>query len=284
MTRGVQVTGDFRRRRIPGMRFWSDDPRSGALAMLETLFAVAITAGVLAVGVPLVLCYLLARQVAPIRPLRMMLLVLGLTLVGGPIGLGLGLLLAAALQRRWRAAAAAPTAGAPVGLSRQWAVLVADAEAAQQRFRQMVDTVPDGPLRHSLREAIPEVREAVAEAHRLAERGSRTAHAHRDVLRALESQGRRRRRAPALPIDLERSLADATSAQHASAERLAAAAARDLVQLQLVVARLHELTAHGLELATNAAAPSTLPASLSIADRLSALRLATDEVEQAARV
>jgi hypothetical protein len=252
--------------------------------MLETLFAVAITFAVFAVGVPLFLCYLLARQVAPIRPLRTMLLVLGLTLVGGPIGLGLGLALAAVLQRRWRATAAMTGTGAPVGLGRQWAVLVADADAAQERFGQMIDTVPDGPLRHSLRDAVPEVRGAVAEAHRLAEQGSRTERAHRDVMRALEAQHRRRRRAPALPVDLQRSLTDATSAQHASAARLAAAVSRDLAQLQLVVARLHELTAHGLELATSATSPSALPASLSIADRLSALRLATEEVEQAARL
>ena len=77
---------------------------------------------------------------------------------------------------------------------------------------------------------------------------------------------------------------DATRSQHVSAERLAASARSDMAQLQLVVARLHELTAHGLELATAATSAAALPADLSIADRLSALRLATDEVEQAARL
>lgn len=250
--------------------------------MLDTLIGLAVGLGMLAVLVPLGLCYLLARQVAPIRPLRMMVLVIGLTLVGGPIGLGVGLLLAASLQRRWRATTVQGGSGAVLtaGLARRWASLTADATAAGQRFHRVVDDLPEGPLRNSLRSASVEVDEAVAEAHRLAEQGNRTDRAHRDVLTALDAQRRRRRRAPALAADLERSLQEATHAQHASAERLAAAAQRDLVQLQLLVARLHELTAHGLELATTAASPTGLPPSLSIADRLSALRLATEEVEQ----
>lgn len=254
--------------------------------MPETLMTLVVTFAVLAVLVPLGLCYLLARQVAPIRPLRMMLLVMGLTLVGGPIGLGVGLLLAASLQRRWRAAAMAAGPGrTQTGtLNRQWRSLVGDAVAAQERFRTMIDSVPAAPLRQSLRNAMPEVQEAVAEARRLAEQGDRTERAHRDVLAALESQRRRRRRSPTLAADLERSLQDATRAQHETAERLAAAARRDLAQLQLVVARLHELTAHGLELATAATVPAELPGELSIADRLAALRMATEEVEQAARL
>lgn len=254
--------------------------------MLDTLIAIAVTFAVLAVLVPLGLCYLFTRQVAPIRPLRTMLLVMAFTLVAGPIGLVLGLLLATSLQRRWRAEMGHLAAGhaPPAGLRRPWAPLVADATAAADRFRSVIDGVAEGPLRNSLRSAVAEVDEAVAEAHRLAERGNRTDHAHRDVLTALDAQRRRRRRSPALAADLERSLQDATRAQHESAERLAASARRDLSQLQLVVARLHELTAHTLELATTSDVHAALPADLSIVDRLAALRLATEEVEQAARV
>lgn len=254
--------------------------------MLDTLIAIAVTFAVLAVLVPLGLCYLFTRQVAPIRPLRMMLLVMVFTLVGGPVGLVLGLVLAAALQRRWRAEMGhlRPGHRPPAGLRRPWAALVADATAAAERFRSVIEGVADGPLRDSLRSAIPEVDEAVSEAHRLAERGNRTDRAHRDVLTALDAQRRRRRRSPALSADLEWSLQHATRAQHESAERLAASARGDLSQLQLVVARLHELTAHTLELAATSDAQTALPADLSIVDRLAALRLATDEVEQAARV
>lgn len=254
--------------------------------MLDTpLIALSVTIGVLALLVPLGLCYLLARQVAPIRPLRMMLLVMGLTLVGGPIGLGVGLLWAASLQRRWRAAGSGVGSrhGGPVSLGRPWSSLVADAAAARERFHRVVDGMPDGPLRSSLRNAVPEVDEAVAEAQRLAGQGHRTERAHRDVMAALDAQRRRRRRSPTLSPDLERSLQDATRAQHESAERLAAAMRRDLSQLQLVVARLHELTAHSLELTASSMARAALPTDLSIADRLAALRLATEEVEQAAR-
>lgn len=254
--------------------------------MLDSLIALALTFGVLAVLVPLGLCYLLARQVAPIRPLRMMLLVMGLTLVGGPFGLAIGLLWAASLQRRWRTTAAHAGSPYPVagGLGRPWTSLLADAAAARDRFHRVIDDVPEGPLRSSLRNAIPEVDEAVAEAQRLAGQGHQTERAHRDVMTALEGQRRRRRRSPALTAELERSLQDATRAQHESAERLAAAVRRDLSQLQLVVARLHELTAHSLELTTSSMARAALPADLSIADRLAALRLATEEVEQAARM
>ena len=254
--------------------------------MLDTVIAILVTFAVLAVLVPLGLCYLLARQVAPIRPLRMMLLVMGLTLVGGPVGLLVGLVIAGGLQRRWRAEAgyAAAAGLAPAGLGRQWAALVRDAVAARDRYRSILEAGPDGPLRHTLRDAVPEVEEALAEAYRLAEHGSRTERAHRDVLASLDAQRRRRRRAPALSADLERSLHDATRSQHESAERLAASARSDLAQLQLVVARLHELTAHALELTTASTTAAALPADLSIADRLSALRMATEEVEQAARL
>lgn len=258
--------------------------------MLNTLVAIAVTFGVLALLVPLGLCYLLARQVAPIRPLRMMLLVMGLTLVGGavglgPVGLGLGLLLAATLQRRWRTAAlqGAPGSRVPSGLGRHWAAHVADANAARDRFVRVLDDLQPGPLRDSLRAATAEVDDAVAEVRRLAEQGSRTDRAHRDVLAALDAQRRRRHRAPTLAADLEHAMQDATRAQHESAERLAAAARRDMSQVQLLVARLHELTAHALELTTTPKA-AALPAELSIADRLGALRLATEEVEQVTRL
>ena len=254
--------------------------------MLDTLIAIAVTVAVLAVLVPLGLCYLFTRQVAPIRPLRMMLLVIGFTLAGGPIGLVLGILLATVLQRRWRADRERATTrhAPPAGLRRPWASLVTDATTAAARFHDVIDGVAEGPLRDSLRSATVEVGEAVAEAHRLAERGDRTERAHRDVLAALDAQRRRRRRSPALTADLERSLQDATRAQHESAERLAVSARRDLSQLQLVVARLAELTAHALDLSATAGARAVLPADLSVVDRLAALRLATEEVDQAARV
>lgn len=255
--------------------------------MLETLLAVGISLAVLAVLVPLGLCYLLARQVAPIRPLRTLLIVLGLTIVGGPVGLAIGLLVAAALQRRWRRDAmfTAASSAVPAGLGRQWSSLLADAAAARRRFHRVVEDLGPGPLRDSLRAAADEVDDAMAEASRLAAAGDRTDRAHRDVLSALDSQRRRRRRSGGLSADLEHTLQAATRAQHESAERLAQAARRDMTQLQLLVARLHELTAHALELTTaTSTAAAELPAATSIADRLAALRLATAEVDEAARV
>jgi hypothetical protein len=254
--------------------------------LLTAVVGVIIGAVVLAVLVAFGICYLFARQVAPIRPLRSMLIVVGLTLVGGPVGLAVGLLVAGALQRRWRrqGVTGQPSAALPVGLGRPWQPLLSQAAAARERFRRVVDQCADGPLAESLRSALVEVDGAVSEARRLAESGARNDRAHRDVLAALGAQRRQHGRSVALDPDLELPLAQATAAQHASAERLAAAARSDLAQLQLVVARLHELTAHALELSTGAPGHVDLEATLSIADRLTALRLATAEVEAVARL
>lgn len=257
--------------------------------MLEALLAVAVTAVVLALLIPLGLVYLLARQVVPVRPMRTVLLVLICTFAWPQsplLGLVAGLLLATLLQHRWlrrrRNREPFKVAITP-GLGRQWASLLRDAGAARDRFTSTVAAMPAGPLRDRLWHARAEVDQAVAEAQQLAERGSRTERAQRDVLTALDAQRRRGRRGPALSPDLEHSLQAATRAQHQSAERLGAAARRDLCQLQLVVARLHELTAHALELAT-ATHMAELPAPCSIGDQLAALRMATAEVEEAARV
>lgn len=192
---------------------------------------------------------------------------------------------AAAWRRRMSAALlpnriAVAAASQASGLGRHWAVLLRDAMTARQRFDLAVGDLADGPLRAGLQEAACELDAAVAEARRLAHQGSKADRAHRDVLAALDRQRRRQRRAGVSP-EVEASLDAATRAQHASAERLSAAARRDLCRLQLVVARMHELTAHALELGT-LANTAELTTAASVADRLAALRLATVEVEAAA--
>lgn len=251
--------------------------------LLETLIAWTVSVAVIAVLVALALCYLLTRQVVRVRPLRTMLVVLGFTLVGGPIGLLIGLGVAAVLQRRWSSQLPAASARpAPAGLARPWAGLVGDAAAARERFCQTVEGLADGPLRDGLRDIRHDVDRALAEARRLAEQGDRTQRAHRDIERTLDAQRRRARRSGAKGGGLtDPALQSSIQAQHASAERLAAAARRDLNRLQVVVARLHELTAHALELST-ISRTTELEATTSITDRVAALRVATAEVEQAA--
>lgn len=230
--------------------------------MFEAFLTIVITMMVLAVLVPLVLTFLLLRQLSRsplVRRLSQMLL-------GRPVRLP-----------RARPGRSQPVPAARLG--RRWALLVADADRARQRFHSTVLNFADGPLRQALGETATEVDDAVAEAQRLARQGDRTDRAHRDVVAALDLQRRRARRSSGTPADLEVSLAAATRAQQETAGRLAAATTRDLCQLQLVVARLHELTAHTLELATMASAPQQLTAAASIADRVDALRLATAEVQ-----
>lgn len=230
--------------------------------MLEALITVTITLLILAVLVPMALTYLLLRQVWRSPLVR--------RLTGRPHAV------------RLRRSKDAPVSPAPaVRLGRRWGQLVHDAEVARRRFVAAVETFADGPLRATLLDALREVDEAVADARRLAIQGDRTDRAHRDVVAALEMQRRRARRA-APPSDLEVDLEASTSAQRDSAERLAAAVRRDLCQLQLVVARLHELTAHTLELTALTTGQQQLTAASSIADRLAALRVATDEVERLA--
>lgn len=226
------------------------------LAALVTLLAMLAA---FAVITPLVLCFLLARQVARSR--------VGSWMFG---------------RRPHAVPPRSSGRGAPPqrALRRQWALLAADAAAAGERFHRAAAQVPPGPLHAALAAARPEVDEAVREAQRLAVQGDRTERAYRDILAALDSQ-RRRRRGPNGPADLVASLEEVTRAQHQSAERLSAASRSQLCQLQLVVARLHGLTAHALELSTLDRTPQ-LSASSSIADRLAALRMATAEIETAA--
>lgn len=227
--------------------------------VMAVAVAILITLTVAAVVIPLTLFFLLLRQLSQTRPGRWL---LG-TRAGRP-----------GQHRR------APAVHA--GLRRQWAQLASDAAAAGERFHLAAAQVPAGPLRAALDGARPEVDEAVAEAQRLASQGNRTERAYRDILYALEGQRRRSRGRPG-PADIIASLEAVTRAQHESAERLAAASRAQLCQLQLVVARLHGLTAHALELAALDRTPPAA-ASASIADRLAALRTATAEVEAAAAV
>lgn len=233
---------------------------------MEAILTILITLAVLAVVIPLTLAILLFRQFCRTRVGNWLLVVLGLR------------------RRSQFAASSQHRAGVPVhaALRRQWALLARDAVAAGARFSSAMAGLPEGPLRDALADAQSEVDAAVAEAQRLAVQGDRTERAHRDILTALNSQRRRHRAAPG-PADIENAWAAATRAQHESAERLAEASRAQLCRLQLVVARLHGLTAHALELSTLDHTPQ-LPATFSIEDRLTALRLATAEVETAAAV
>ena len=246
--------------------------------MFDAIMAFGLTFMAATLLVPLGLLYLLTRQIAPYRPLQTFLVVLILAGIFPPVGLLLGL--AWAIGRQRRAAARrrrVATTSVPTGLNRQWGSLVTDAAAAADRYRAAIAPAKDGPLRDSLVEAAAEVDQAVEEASRLAMQGYRTERAHRDVLAALDAQRRRNRPAARLPMDLEESLQAATRAQHESAERLAASAHHDRCQLELLVARLHELAGHALELTT--ASASTSATNLSMADRVAALRLATAELD-----
>lgn len=233
--------------------------------MLDAFILIVITVMILAVLVPLALMFLLLRQLSRSRLVRR----LTLLLLGQRVA-----------RPRVQPRRSQPVPAARLG--RRWALLVADADRARQRFHSTVLNFADGPLRQALGDTAAEVDDAVAEAQRLASQGDRTDRAHRDVVAALDLQRRRARRSSGMAADLEVSLAAATRAQQETAGRLAAATARDLCQLQLVVARLHELTAHTLELATMASAPQQLTAAASIADRVAALRLATAEVQNVA--
>ena len=219
-------------------------------ALLGGVLFVLVTTLIVTVVVPLTLVYLLVRQIRKGRGTR---------------------------ARRSRRAVPAPVV---LAVSRRWAMLTREAAGAAQRYRDAIARVRPGPLRDSLDAAADEVAAAVTEAGRLAVQGDRTERAHRDVLAALHRQHRQRRRGPRLVAGLEASLDAAAQAQADSAQRLAAAMARDHAQLQLIVARLNELTAHALEL-ESLATPPALPGSVSVAERLAALRAATAELDQA---
>jgi hypothetical protein len=213
----------------------------------------------------------------------MLLVVLTTVIVGVLVPVTLVSILVRQIRRSRRPARIHPRRTTPLpatpALGRRWAMLTRDAVAAGERYRSVIARVRPGPLRESLDAAADEVAAAVSEVRRLAVQGDGVERAHRDVVTALERQRRQRRRAPQMVAGLEQSLDAAAQAQADSAGRLAAAAARDHAQLQLIVARLHELTAHALELQTMAIAPA-LQGSVFVAERLAALRAATAELDQ----
>ncbi|MPZ74609.1 MAG: hypothetical protein GEU74_15550 [Nitriliruptorales bacterium] len=215
--------------------------------VLEFVVLVAVTFVVVTVVVPLGLCYLLVRQVR---------------------------------RSRW-VGRVTRAAGAPARprLGRQWSHLAAEAVTAGERYRSAVSTVRQGPLRDSLAAAEPEVRAAIAEAQRLAERVDHTQRAHRELVAALQRQQRRRGDRFGLDQDVQASIAAAARAQHDSAHRLAVALRRDRSQLELLVARLHELVAHAFEIGA-LAAPAGAAAAGDVADRVAALRVATVELNE----
>lgn len=226
----------------------------GVLAFLIVVVSVAIL-------VPLALCYLLVRQV-----------------LRSPLVVRVRTRLAPAAHVR---GGTAPRGVPSVALGRQWALLYADALQARDRYDATVGGLRKGPLRDTLAAAEREVDIAVGEAQRLAMLGTRTERAQREILAALDSQRRRRRRGLAAPNEVVVSLDAAARAQHESAERLAESTRLTLSQLQLVVARLYELSAHTLELSALADSPP-LSATTSVADSIAALRAASEEVQMVA--
>ena len=225
--------------------------------MFEMLVTVLLTLLVLAVVVPVTIGWLLVRQVRRTRA-----------------------------YRRLRAArAAAPrvvprvSAGGEAPLLRPWNRLAAEAVVARDRFVRTVGQAPPGPLRDRLAEVAREVDEAVADAQRLAREGSATQRAQREVATAVAQQRRRSRSLARASADLATDLLASTRAQEASAQRLGEASNHALCQLQLVVARLAELTAHALELTTGASLTHERLAVSSLADHVAALREATADVE-----
>ena len=226
--------------------------------MIEMLVAVAITMLVLAVVVPLTVMWLLVRQVRRSRAMR---------------------LLRAARAGAHRTPARAAAGGA-APLLRPWSRLAADADAARSRFAATVTQTRPGPLRDRLADVLREVDEAAADAQRLAREGSNADRARREVSAALARQRKRSRAAGAASGDVATDLLASTRAQQASADRLGEASRQTLCQLQLVVARLEELTAHTLELTMATPLPHQRLALSSIADHVAALREATAEVDE----
>ena len=226
--------------------------------MIEMLVAVAITMLVLAVMVPLTVVWLLVRQVRRSRSFRRL----------------------RAARARVRTAPVRAVAGGAAPLLRPWNRLAVDATHARERFVRTVEQVPPGPLRSRLTDVAREVDAAVADAQWLAREGSATDRAYREVSAALTQQRRRSRSLTAAPADLAHDLLASTRAQRASAQRLEHASQQSLCQLQLIVARLHELTAHTLELSMGTHVTPDRLAVSSLADHVAALREATAEVEQ----
>jgi hypothetical protein len=170
----------------------------------------------------------------------------------------------------------------PFGVGEPWRRLVQSAVRAQSRYREMLASVPAGPMHDVLAGIGTQVDEAVSECWRIARRGH-------DLGQVLDGMTIARTREQLATIAADETdpdvigRADALRSRLASYERVAATSADAEQELRLLVARLEETSARGAELSLTAGADPGLAALGSdvsqVLDELEALRLAFDELQ-----
>jgi hypothetical protein len=199
----------------------------------------------------------------------------------------LGLALAASLVLAVRSERVGTTRRAhdpaidPFAVGEPWRRLVQGAIRAQTRYRQTIDSAPQGPMRERLVEIGRQVDEAVSECWRIALRG----HQLRGTLDAMNI-ARTREQLAAIPADATdaavRDRAASLRARIDTYDRIAATNGETEQELRLLVARLDETSARGAELSLAATETPRLDALGSevsgVVDELESLRLAFDEL------
>jgi hypothetical protein len=205
--------------------------------------------------------------------------------IGAPIAAAVGI---GALAWGGRVLAAVPRDDAterpqPNRLSEPWRGYAASAQAAKERFDQVVAGVAAGPLRDRLRGLSARLDDGIAESWRIARRGDEIVRAIGQIdtatagaeLAALRQSGEDRTAAGA-------ETAKALESQLASAERLALLAEASRDRLRLLDARFDELVARTVEVSVGAGDSAVLGHDVDdLVTELESLRVAMEETQSA---
>lgn len=164
----------------------------------------------------------------------------------------------------------------PFTLSEPWRRHVAAAQATQRRYREIIRTIPDGPLRDRLREIDTQVDHAVEECFGIARRGDDLD----DALARFDTGSLNRQ--------LENSADEPTKAsvgsQLASAARIRSTRNDIDSRLRLLTTRMGELVAQAAEVSVGADTTAELGSGVDdVVTQLEALRLALTDLNDPGR-
>jgi hypothetical protein len=175
---------------------------------------------------------------------------------------------------------------APDELTEPWRGYALAAEAAKQRFDQVIGSVKPGPLRERLEGLSGRLDDGIDESWRIARRGHEivnaigqidTGSAERELAELRRAVGDR------APTAAEHDTANALEAQLASARRLGDLATRSRDRLRLLDARFDELVARTVEVSVGSGDTEVLGDDVDgLVTELESLRIAMEETSRAA--
>ena len=204
-------------------------------------------------------------------------------LAGAPLVLAAG---AGAVAWGARVLASMPKNAArphPNQLSEPWRGYAQQAQDAKKRFDGVVASVPPGPLHARLETLSARLDEGVEESWRIAKHGHKIVSAIAPLDTASAEAERRELKRTGATTESHAEMIKSLEAQLASADRLAALAARSRDSLRLLDARFDELIARSVEVSVGTGDSDDLGDDIDqLVTELEMLRLAMEETDRAA--